>query len=278
MSGAGLKALIRHDMLGERGAAMPIDIERREATALVTVNRPEALNALDVAHLEDLHDAVDSLRSDDAVRAIVLTGAGEKAFIAGADIKYMRDLEVLAAREWGALGHRVGSMLETMPKPTVAAVNGFALGGGCELALACDIRLASTDAKFGQPEVNLGIIPGWGGTVRLARTTSLGFAKELIFSGRIVGAAEAESRGLVNHVYEPDELLDAALELAAGLTTKSPIAMAYAKEATSLALQGDHKGGLETEARLFSMLFATEDQKEGMTAFIEKRDADFLGR
>lgn len=257
---------------------MPIDVERRDATALVTINRPDALNALDVQHLQELHDAVASVKDDADVRAVVLTGAGEKAFIAGADIKYMRDLDVLGAREWGGLGHSVGSMLEMMPKPTIAAVNGFALGGGCEMALACDIRLASSNAKFGQPEVNLGIIPGWGGSLRLARTTSLGFAKEVIFSGRMIGADEAVSRGLANSVHEPDALLDAALELAAEVSAKSPLAISYAKEAANLALQGDHATSLETEARLFAMLFSSEDQTEGMTAFIEKRAAEFTGR
>jgi enoyl-CoA hydratase len=257
---------------------MSIDVERREAVALVTINRPEALNTLDVDHLDELHDAVSALQDDQDVRALVLTGAGEKAFAAGADIRYMRDLDVLGAREWSARGHAVGHMLETMPKPTIAAVNGFALGGGCEMALACDIRLASTSARFGQPEINLGVIPGWGGTIRLARATSLGFAKELIFSGRLVDADEARERGLVNAVHEPDELVGAALELAAGMSQKSSLAMAYAKESVGLALQGDYKESLETEGRLFSMIFASADQAEGMSAFIEKRTPKFIGR
>lgn len=256
---------------------MPVDIEHHEGAALVTINRPKALNALDLEHLQALHDAVESLQNDDAVRALVLTGAGEKAFIAGADIAYMRGLDVLGAREWGELGHSVGVMLETMPKPTIAAVNGFALGGGCEMALACDIRLASENAKFGQPEINLGIIPGWGASVRLARATSLGFAKELIFSGRIIDADEAESRGLVNHVYTSEDLLETALALASDFATKSSLVMAYAKEAGSLGLHDD-KACLDTEARLFAMLFASEDQSEGMTAFLEKRQASFTGR
>jgi enoyl-CoA hydratase len=180
----------------------------------------------------------------------------------------MHDLEVLGARRWGELGHGIGRLLETMPKPTVAAVNGYALGGGCELALACDIRLASTRARLGQPEVNLGIFPGWGGTLRLARATSLGFAKELIFTGRVVEAEEALARGLVNAVYEPEELLPQALELCEAFAAKSPLALAYAKEATNLALQGDPPANLETEARLFAMLFSTADQKEGMAAFV----------
>ncbi len=257
---------------------MTVDLERRDATALVTVNRPDALNALDLEHLRQLHDAIASAQDDADVRAVVLTGAGEKAFIAGADINYMRGLDVLGAREWGRLGHRAEAMLENMPKPTVAAVNGFALGGGCEMALACDIRLASSNAKFGQPEVNLGIIPGWGGSQRLARTTSLGFAKELIFSGRMVGAEEAAARGMVNSVHESGELLDAALDLAQQFATKGPLALAYAKESLNLALQGEHVANLDTEARLFSMLFSSDDQTEGMTAFIEKREAEFKGR
>ena len=256
---------------------MSVDVDRDGASAVVTVNRPDVLNALDVEHLREIHDQLALLANDRAVRAVILTGAGEKAFIAGADIKYMRGLGVLSAREWSELGHRTGALLETMSKPTIAAVNGFALGGGCELALACDIRLASANAKLGQPEINLGILPGWGGSIRLARTASLGFAKELIFTGRMVGASEALERGLVNAVHEPADLMPKALELAANLAAKSPLAMAYAKEAANLALQGDHQGNLQTEARLFSLLFSSEDQKEGMDAFIEKREAKFIG-
>ena len=256
---------------------MAIEVERRGATAVVTVNRPEALNAIDVEHATELRDRLEEIAADEAVRAVILTGAGEKAFVAGADIKYMHGLGVLEARRWGELGHRVGTLLETMPKPTVAAVNGFALGGGCELALACDLRLASTSAKLGQPEVNLGIFPGWGGTQRLARATSLAYAKELVFTGRMVGAEEALARGLVNAVHEPPELLPKALELCETLAAKGPLALAYAKEAMNLALQGDHAESLETEARLFAMLFSTADQKEGMAAFVEKREPRFSG-
>ena len=257
---------------------MPIDVERSGGTAVVTVNRPDALNALDLAHASELRDRLAGLAVDEGVRAVLVTGAGDKAFVAGADIKYMHGLGVLDARRWAELGHEIGALLETMPKPTVAAVNGYALGGGCEVALACDIRLASTRARLGQPEVNLGVFPGWGGSVRLARTTSLGFAKELVLTGRMVEADEALARGLVNVVMEPDDLLPRALELCAGFAGKSPLALAYAKEATNLALQGDHRANLETEARLFSMLFATEDQKEGMAAFSDKREPEFRGR
>lgn len=256
---------------------MPIDVERSGGTAVVTVNRPDAMNALDLAHAESLRARLEELALDEDVRSVLLTGAGDKAFIAGADIKYMQGLTVLEARSWGQLGHRIGELLETMRKPTVAAVNGYALGGGCEVALACDIRLASARARLGQPEVNLGIFPGWGGSLRLARTTSLGFAKELVFTGRMVEADEALARGLVNAIHEPADLLPRALELCEAFSTKSALALAYAKEATNLALQGDHRANLETEARLFAMLFSTDDQKEGMAAFSEKRDPQFRG-
>jgi enoyl-CoA hydratase len=255
-----------------------IDLERHDGTVVVTVNRPEALNALDLEHAEALRDRLAELAQDESARAVVLTGAGDKAFAAGADIKYMQALGTIAARRWGELGHECGRLLETMPKPTLAAINGFALGGGCELALACDLRLASSRAKLGQPEIDLGVLPGWGGSVRLARTTTLGYAKELIFTGRTIDAEEALRHGLVNAVYEPEELLPRALELCAELAAKSPLALAYAKEAVNLALQGDHRTNLETEARLFAMAFSSEDQKEGMAAFVEKRKPDFRGR
>jgi enoyl-CoA hydratase len=236
------------------------------------------MNALDLEHAESLREALAELAADDGARVVVLTGAGEKAFIAGADIKYMQSLDVLGARHWGELGHACGNLLETMPKPTIAAVNGFALGGGCELALACDLRLASSNARLGQPEIDLGVLPGWGGSVRLARTTTLGFAKALILTGRPVDAEEALAHGLVNAVYEPGELREKTLELCRGLEAKSPVALAYAKEAVNLALQGPHRANLDSEARLFAMLFASEDQKEGMAAFVEKRPPEFRGR
>jgi enoyl-CoA hydratase len=255
-----------------------IDLERDGGVATVTVNRPDALNALDLEHAGALRESLEHLAGDEDVRVVVLTGAGENAFIAGADIKYMQALGVLEARRWGELGHACGRLLETMPKPTIAAINGYALGGGLELALACDLRVASATAKLGQPEINLGILPGWGGSVRLARTTTLGFAKALIFTGRPVDAAEALEHGLVNAVYEPGDLMVKAGGLAQGLAAKSPLALAYAKEAVNQALQGDHRGNLELEARLFAMAFSSEDQKEGMAAFVEKREPRFQGR
>jgi enoyl-CoA hydratase len=255
-----------------------IDVERDAAVAVVTVNRPDALNALDLPTLTDLRDRLRELSEDADVRVVVLTGAGDRAFVAGADIKYMSGLGVTEAQAWGALGHAAANLLETMPQPALAAINGFALGGGCELALACDLRYASSKAKLGQPEINLGIIPGWGGTQRLARATTIGFAKELVLTGRMVDADEAERRGLVNAVFEPEELMSKTLELAHALAKHSPIALAAAKAATNRALQGDHPGNLASEAERFADLFASEDAKEGMTAFVEKREARFSGR
>jgi enoyl-CoA hydratase len=255
-----------------------IDVERDGGTAIVTVNRPDALNAVDLEHAETLRETLEELAADEQTRVVVLTGAGEKSFIAGADIKYMQNLGVLEARRWGELGHACGQLLETMPKPTIAAINGYALGGGLELALACDLRVAASTAKLGQPEINLGILPGWGGSIRLARTTTLGFAKALIFTGRTIDAAEALEHGLVNAVYEPADLGAKTRELCRGLAAKSPLALAYAKEATNLALQGAHRSNLEIEARLFAMMFSSEDQKEGMAAFVEKREPRFSGR
>jgi enoyl-CoA hydratase len=246
--------------------------------AVVTVDRQDALNALDVETLTSLRDRLRELAEDVQTRVVVLTGAGDRAFIAGADIKYMSGLDVDQAKAWGELGHEAGRLLETMVQPTIAAINGFALGGGCELALACDLRYASSNAKLGQPEINLGIIPGWGGTQRLARATTLGFAKELILTGRTVGADEALERGLVNAVTEPDELLPRVMETAVRLAAKSPLALEAAKEALNRALSGDHADNLTREADRFGELFASEDAKEGLTAFAEKRDPRFVGR
>jgi enoyl-CoA hydratase len=252
-----------------------IRVDRDAAVAVLTVDRQDALNALDVATLTELRDRLQEVAADDEVRVVILTGAGEKAFVAGADIKYMSGLDIEQAKAWGALGHEAGRLLETMPKPTIAAVNGFALGGGCELALACDIRYAASSAKLGQPEVNLGIIPGWGGTQRLARVCGLGVAKELIFTGRVIGADEALRIGLVNGVHDP--VLDQARQTAALLASKSPIALRLMKGLANRALGGDHGANLDSEAETFGELFASDDAKEGMTAFVEKREPVFRG-
>jgi len=246
--------------------------------AVVTVDRQDALNALDLETLEALRDRLRELAEDVETRVVVLTGAGDRAFIAGADIKYMGGLDVEGAKAWGELGHEAGRLLETMAQPTIAAINGFALGGGCELALACDLRFAASNAKLGQPEINLGIIPGWGGTQRLARTTSLGFAKELILTGRTVGAEEALERGLVNAVTEPGELLPRVMETAVQLAAKSPLALEAAKQAINRALSGEHADNLAREADHFGELFSSEDAKEGLAAFAEKREPKFVGR
>jgi enoyl-CoA hydratase len=248
-----------------------IDVSSDGGVCVVTIDRQDALNALNVETLTELRDRLREVAADESVRAVVLTGAGEKAFVAGADIKYMSGLGPDDAKGWGALGHEAGRLLETMPKPTIAAINGFALGGGCELALACDIRYASSRAKLGQPEINLGIVPGWGGTQRLARVCGIGVAKELIFSGRTVDAEEALRIGLVNALADP--VLDKALETARELAAKSPVALALAKRLVNMS-----PGALDAEADAFGELFASEDAREGLTAFVEKRAANFVGR
>jgi enoyl-CoA hydratase len=245
-----------------------IAVAREGAVAIVTIDREEALNALDVATLTELRDRLRELAADDSVRAVVLTGAGEKAFAAGADIKYMSGLDVEQAKAWGALGHETTAALETMPKPAVAAINGFALGGGCELALACDLRYASARAKLGQPEINLAIVPGWGGTQRLARVCGVAVAKDIIFTGRTIDADEALRVGLVHEVADP--VLDRALEVAHRLAEKSAAALALAKRLINLA-----PDALAAEAHEFGELFAGADAKEGLAAFVEKRKPVF---
>jgi enoyl-CoA hydratase len=218
------------------------------------------------------------LRDDIEVRVVVVTGAGDRAFGAGADIKYMSGLTPEEAQEWGELGHEVGELLETGKQPSIAAVNGLALGGGCELALACDIRFAASTAKLGQPEVNLGILPGWGGTQRLARVCGIGVAKDLILTGRLVEAEEALRLHLVSAVFEPAELLAKTMETAQLLAAKGPLALAEAKAAINQALQGDHVENLQSEADRFGDLFSSNDAKEGLSAFAEKREPRFTGR
>jgi enoyl-CoA hydratase len=249
-----------------------VGVERRDdAVAVVTIDRQDALNALDVETLTELRDRLAELADDESTRVVVLTGAGDRAFVAGADIKYMAGLGAAEAKEWGGLGHEAARLLEEMPKPTIAAINGFALGGGCELALGCDLRYASSRARLGQPEIDLGIVPGWGGTQRLARICGLGVAKDLILTGRQVDAEEALRIGLVNAIADP--VLERALEIAQKLATKSPGAVRVAKRLLNLS-----PGALEREAEEFGDLFATEDAKEGLAAFAEKRAPRFVGR
>jgi enoyl-CoA hydratase len=258
------------------GAGLRISVEGRVAT--VTIDRPDVLNALNTALLEELLATLGDLGGDPRVGVVVLTGEGERSFIAGADIKEMAGKTPLEARAYSELGQEIAHRLETMRKPTIAAVNGYALGGGCEMALACDVRLASQNAQFGQPEINLGIIPGWGASQRLARATNIGYAKELILTGRMVDAPEALERGLVQHVYPPAELMPATMRLAAEMASKSPVALYYAKEATNRALHGDIGGNLVHEADLYSLMFSTDDAREGLNAFVEKRQPSFIGK
>jgi enoyl-CoA hydratase len=252
-------------------------VEISDGIAVVTINRARALNALNQATLEELHCAFGELAENTAVQVIIITGIGEKAFVAGADIAAMQPLSALEARRFAKLGHQVMRSIEACPKPVIAAVNGFALGGGCELALACDIRLAAETARFGQPEVNLGVIPGFGGTQRLARLVGKGLALELILTGDMLDANAALRIGLANKVVPQAELLDAAKKLAAKIGSKGPYAVRLAKEAVRNGLEMDLDRANQYEAELFGLCFASNDQKEGMTAFLEKRPAVFTG-
>jgi enoyl-CoA hydratase len=245
------------------------------ALATVTIAREAALNALSSKVIAELTGACGELEVSTDVRAVIVTGAG-KAFVAGADIAEMRELSPRQAQAFAGMGGALAAAIEGSEKPWIAAVNGFALGGGCEIAVACDIRYAASGAKLGQPEVNLGIIPGWGGTQRIARLCGLGVAKELIFTGRIVDAEEALRIGLVNAVHDP--VLDKARDVGTLLASKSPIALRLMKELANRALGGDHASNLEAEGETFGELFSSEDAKEGLAAFAEKREPRFIGR
>jgi enoyl-CoA hydratase len=257
---------------------MAVQVAREGAVAVVTVDRPEALNALNTETNELLSAAARELAGDDAVRAVVLTGAGDKSFVAGADIAEMSTFTPEQARRWGAAGQAMMTAIESAPQPWIAAVNGFALGGGCELALACDIRVAAEHAKFGQPEINLGITPGFGGTQRLPRAVGDGWTKYLVLSGRHLRAEEALRIGLVQAVVPRDELMTQAMRLAQELAGKSPLAMRYCKAAVNAASNTDIATGQGIERDLFALCFATQDQTEGMSAFLEKRSPEFTGR
>ncbi|MDX2494532.1 MAG: enoyl-CoA hydratase-related protein [Desulfuromusa sp.] len=252
-------------------------VELDNGIAIVTINRPKAMNALNEKTLVELQDAFISFAEDDTAQVIIITGSGEKAFVAGADIAAMQPLSALEARKFAKLGHQVMRHIEACPKPVIAAVNGFALGGGCELALGCDIRIASDNARFGQPEVNLGVIPGFGGTQRLARLIGKGRALELIFTGAMIDAAEAYRIGLANKVVPLDQLLETAKKMADSIIRKGPYAVRLAKEAVRNGLELDLERANQYEAELFGLCFATADQKEGMQAFLEKREAEFKG-
>ena len=246
--------------------------------ATLTINSPRTLNALNSEVLGELECALYELNLDTGVKAVVLTGAGEKAFVAGADIKEMSAMTAYEGHQFGLMGQRVMLLIKKMTKPVIAAVNGYALGGGLELALACDIIYASEKARLGFPEVTLGIMPGFGGTQNLARLIGKNKANELIFTGRVIDAAKALAWGIVNEVFAPEELLPKTLETAAAITRVGTIGVAYAKDAIANGLDMTREDGFRYEASLFAVLFATEDQKEGMGAFVEKRKAEFKGR
>jgi len=250
-------------------------IEKSRSTAVVTVNRPKVLNALDARTLQELEKAFVLLGNDSEVDVIILTGAGDKAFVAGADIAFMKDLDALAAREFALFAQRVLSRIENTQQPVIAAVNGYALGGGCELAMACDIRIASETAKFGQPEVGLGIIPGFAGTQRLPRLVGKGPAKEIIFTGEFIDAREAWRIGLVNRVVPPEQLMESARQMADKIAARSRVAVRLAKQALNEGLEMDSDRAYAHEANLFGLCFTSADQKEGMAAFLEKRAPRF---
>jgi len=243
--------------------------------AILTINRPEVLNAMNDEVVADLDTAVQSCIGDEQVGVIILTGAGEKAFVAGADIKKMQSMGPEAALEFGKAGQQMTLTIENSPKPVIAAVNGFALGGGCEISLACHIRVASETATFGQPEVLLGILPGWGGTQRLPRLVGSGLANEIITTGRMVSALEAKSMGLVNHVVPPDELIDKCMEIANQILNNGPNAIAQSLSCIQKRMGMSMEDGLQIEVENFSKLFATEEAKEGLSAFVEKRKPNF---
>jgi enoyl-CoA hydratase len=245
--------------------------------AIVTINRPEVLNALNDEVLASLEEAIHFLGKDHTLRVVILTGAG-KAFVAGADIKAMSMFSSLEARAFAQRGQQVLNLIEEFPHPVIAAINGFALGGGCELAMACDLRIASTKAKAGQPEVSLGVTPGFGGTQRMARILGRSTAKYLLFTGEVLSAERALQLRLFNEVVEPDQLMPRCMEIARIIASRGPVAVSYCKAAVNVGTESTLSHGLSHEAELFAQTFATDDQKEGMRAFIEKRPAQFLGK
>ncbi len=252
-------------------------VERRERVALVTINRPDKLNALNIKTREELANALDELRADAEIRVVVLTGAGEKAFVAGADINEFAGRTAVQQRAV-MKARNIFVTAEDFPKPLIAMINGFCLGGGCELALSCDIRIASEKARFGQPEINLGIIPGGGGTQRLTRLVGEGKAMQMILSGEMIDAQEAFRLGLVNEVHPVADLETRTMELANKIAEKSPVALAMAKTAVKAAARTTLREGLDQEIDLFALCFSSEDKEEGVRAFLEKRKPDFKGR
>jgi len=252
--------------------------EVNEQIARITFNRPNVLNALNRKTMDELGDCLNKVRADDAIRVLILTGAGEKAFIAGADINELSQQTPVKGREFTLYGQEIIHRLETLGKPAIAAINGFALGGGCEVALACTLRIASRNAKLGQPDVKLGIIPGYGGSQRLPRLCGKGVAHELILTGEMITAEEALRVGLVNRVVEPGELLATAEAIAKKIIANAPVAVQYSLEAVERGMEMPQEEGLYLEATLFGLCCATQDMREGTRAFLEKRPPKFEGR
>jgi enoyl-CoA hydratase len=253
-------------------------LEKEDGIGILYINRPEAMNALNTGVLEEIIKAVDEISSDDEIQVLIITGAGDKSFVAGADIKEMHGLTAVEGRKFGYTGQAAFRAIEKLEKPVIAAVNGFALGGGCELAMAADMRLASDKARFGQPEVGLGITPGFGGTQRLPRLVGEGRAMELILTANTINAEEAYRIGLVNHIYPADNLLDEARKMGRKIMANAPLAVKYSKSAINKGLQTDIDTGMAIEADLFGICFSTEDQKAGMGAFLNKEKASFKAR
>ena len=251
---------------------------KKDGVATITFNRPKVLNALNRKTVEELQSALLDARDDATVRVLILTGAGEKAFVAGADIGELSQQTPVSGKDFSLFGQGVFHLLETMGKPSICAINGFALGGGCELALTCSIRIASKTARLGQPEVKLGILPGYGGSQRLARLCGKGMAHELCLTGEMINAEEALRIGLVNHIYEPAELLPAAHAIAKKIVANGPLAVKFTMEAIERGVEMPLEQGLFLEATLFGVACATEDMREGTKAFLEKRPADFKGK
>jgi enoyl-CoA hydratase len=252
-----------------------VKLEMDGPIGVITIDRPKALNALNTRTLTELEQVLDAVAIDRTIRAVIITGSGERAFVAGADISEMVNFQPESARRFAALGHRVLEAIEALPFPAIAAVNGFALGGGCELALACDLIYASEKAKLGQPEVNLGVIPGFGGTQRLTRLLGKIRAKEIIFTGEMIDAAKAREIGLVLEVLPPDRLLPHCREVAQRIAEKGPLAVAQAKRVIQYGADADLHSANELERQAFAVLCGTADQKEGMRAFLEKRKPAF---
>jgi enoyl-CoA hydratase len=252
--------------------------EKNEGIATITINRPDALNALNQETILELSTSLEDAEKDESIRVIVITGAGDRAFSAGADLRMMKGASAVKGTELSRIGQNLTTQVETCGKPVIAAINGYALGGGIELAMACDIRIASETAQIGQPEINVGLIPGWGGTQRLPRLVGRGIAKELIFTGKRIDARTAEHHGLVNMVVPPDQLQAKVKELAVELTGKPPIAVRFIKKLVNDSTETHPESGLMEEAEAFGLVASTEDFNEGVTAFLEKRKPQYKGK